>query len=65
MDRETDNIHTFNERIDAFKRRDISDMVMLVTDDVKINSIMFKTHKGKEGARKYWQELFNASPTSR
>lgn len=62
MDKETDNIQTFNEWIDAFKRRDISDMVMLVTDDVKINSIMFKTYKGKEGARKYWQELFNASP---
>ena len=37
-------------------------MVMPVTDDVKINSIVFKTHKAKEGACKYWQELFNASP---
>ena len=37
-------------------------MVFLLTEDVKISSIMFGTHKGKDGASKYWQELYDAFP---
>ena len=37
-------------------------MVSLLTDDVKIYSVMFENYKGKNGASKYWQELFDAFP---
>ena len=37
-------------------------MVSLLTDDVNINSIMFQNYKGKDGATKYWQELFTIFP---
>lgn len=55
-------IHTFNQWITAFKAHDISKMVLLLSEDVKISSITFETYKGKDGASKYWQELYNAFP---
>ena len=40
-------------------------MVSLLTDDVNINSIIFQNYKGKDGATKYWQELFTIFPNIR
>ena len=40
-------------------------MVSLLTNDVSINSILFQNYKGKEGAIKYWQELFTLFPNIR
>ncbi|HZA70158.1 MAG TPA: nuclear transport factor 2 family protein [Nitrososphaeraceae archaeon] len=56
------NVPIFHDWIDAFRRRDIPKMVSLLTDDVNINSIMFQNYKGKDGATKYWQELFTIFP---
>jgi steroid delta-isomerase-like uncharacterized protein len=56
------NIHSFNEWVNAFRGHDISKMVSLVTDDVRINSIIFGTYKGKDEASKYWQELYDVFP---
>jgi limonene-1,2-epoxide hydrolase len=40
-------------------------MVSLLTNDVSINSILFQNYKGKEGAIRYWQELFTLFPNIR
>ena len=40
-------------------------MVSLLTNDVSIRSILFQNYKGKEGAIKYWQELFTLFPNIR
>jgi predicted ester cyclase len=37
-------------------------MVSLLTDDVRIISIIFGTYKSKDGASKYWQELYDVFP---
>jgi hypothetical protein len=37
-------------------------MVSLLTDDVKIESLVFGTHIGKEGATNYWEQLYNTFP---
>ena len=37
-------------------------MIPFLREDVKINSIAFGTHKGKVGASKYWQELYDTFP---
>lgn len=55
-------VHIFNDWVNAFRSRDIPKMVSLLTDDVKIYSVMFENYKGKNGASKYWQELFDAFP---
>ncbi|CAN5174418.1 hypothetical protein BH18THE2_BH18THE2_41750 [soil metagenome] len=55
-------IHIFNQWITAFKAHDISKMALLLTENVRINSITFGNYKGKDGATKYWQELYNAFP---
>ena len=56
------NIHSFNEWVNAFRGHDIPKMVSLVTEDVRINSIIFGTYKGKDEASKYWQELYDVFP---
>ena len=58
-------MHIFLDWIDAFRRRDIADMASLLTNDVSIHSILFQNYKGKEGAIKYWQELFTLFPNIR
>jgi steroid delta-isomerase-like uncharacterized protein len=58
----SNNVHTLNDWIDAFRRRDIPKMVSLLTDDVKINSIIFQNCEGKDGATIYWQKLFTIIP---
>jgi steroid delta-isomerase-like uncharacterized protein len=62
LKKENNNVPIFHDWIDAFRRRDIPKMVSLLTDDVNINSIMFQNYKGKDGATKYWQELFTIFP---
>ena len=37
-------------------------MVSLLTDDSRINSIVFGTYIGKDGATEYWQQLYNVFP---
>jgi steroid delta-isomerase-like uncharacterized protein len=56
------NICTFNEWLVAFRIHDIPKMVSLLTDNVKINSILFGTYEGKDEASKYWQQLYNTFP---
>jgi steroid delta-isomerase-like uncharacterized protein len=56
------NISTFNEWLAAFRIHDIPKMVSLLTDNVKINSILFGTYEGKDEASKYWQQLYNTFP---
>jgi hypothetical protein len=56
---EKDMIQTFSEWITAFIVHNIFKMVALLADDVKISSIIFGIYKGREGASKYWQELYN------
>ena len=56
------NISTFNEWLVAFRTHDISKMVSLLTDDARINSIIFGTYIGKDGATEYWQLLYNVFP---
>jgi steroid delta-isomerase-like uncharacterized protein len=58
----SNNVHILNDWIDAFRGRDIPKMVSLLTDDVKINSIIFQNYEGKDGATKYWQKLFTIIP---
>ena len=61
-DTNNNNIHTFNEWVNAFRAHDIPRMVSLLTDDVRIISIIFGTYKSKDGASKYWQELYDVFP---
>ena len=53
------NISIFNEWLAAFRTHDIPKMVSLLTDDSRINSIVFGTYIGKDGATEYWQQLYN------
>ena len=59
------NIHIFKLWTTAFKAHNIPKMILLLTEDVKIISITFGTYKGKDGATKYWQELYDAFPDSK
>lgn len=56
------NISTFNEWLAAFKVHDIPKMVSLLTDDARINSIVFGTYTGRDEASEYWQQLYNVFP---
>jgi steroid delta-isomerase-like uncharacterized protein len=58
----SNNIQTFNEWINAFRAHDIPRMISLLTDDVRIDSIIFGAYKSKDGASKYWQELYDVFP---
>jgi steroid delta-isomerase-like uncharacterized protein len=53
---------TFGEWLSAFQERNIQKMVSLLTDDVKIESLVFGTHIGKEGATNYWEQLYKTFP---
>ena len=52
----------FGDWLSAFQERNIQKMVSLLTDDVKIESLVFGTHIGKEGATNYWEQLYNTFP---
>jgi ketosteroid isomerase-like protein len=59
LENEGMNISTFNEWLAAFKVHDIPKMVSLLTDDARINSIVFGTYTGRDEASEYWQQLYN------
>jgi len=40
----------------------IPQMVSLLTDDARINSIVFGTYTGRDEASEYWQQLYNVFP---
>jgi steroid delta-isomerase-like uncharacterized protein len=52
----------FGDWLSAFQERNIQKMVSLLTDDVKIESLVFGTHIGKEGATNYWEQLYKTFP---
>jgi|RhiMetStandDraft_8_1073273.scaffolds.fasta_scaffold67014_1 steroid delta-isomerase-like uncharacterized protein len=52
----------FGDWLSAFQERNIQKMVTLLTDDVKIESLVFGTHIGKEGATNYWEQLYKTFP---
>ena len=52
----------FGDWLSAFQEHNIQKMVSLLTDDVKIESLVFGTHIGKEGATNYWELLYNTFP---
>ena len=52
----------FGDWLSAFQEHNIQKMVSLLTDDVKIESLVFGTHIGKEGATNYWEQLYNTFP---
>ena len=52
-------IQTFSAWITAFIVHEILKMVALLAVDVNNSSIMFGIYNGREGANKYWQELYN------
>lgn len=53
---------TFGDWLSAFQERNVQKMVSLLTDDVKIESLVFGTHIGKEGAANYWEQLYKTFP---
>ena len=59
MANEKDMIQTFSAWITAFIVHEILKMVALLAVDVNNSSIMFGIYNGREGANKYWQELYN------
>ena len=54
--------NTFGEWLSAFRERNIQKMVSLLTDDVKIESLVFGTHTGRDGATNYWEQLYKTFP---
>jgi steroid delta-isomerase-like uncharacterized protein len=54
--------NTFGEWLSAFQERNIQKMVSLLTDDVKIESLVFGTHTGRDGATNYWEQLYKTFP---
>ena len=52
----------FGDWLSAFQERNIQKMVSLLTDDAKIESLVFGTHIGREGATNYWEQLYNTFP---
>ena len=62
-DKNSTNIHNiFNKWLNSFKTRNIPKMTGLLTDNIKISSLLFRNYNGIKGARKYWDELFKAFP---
>jgi hypothetical protein len=58
------NISTFNEWLVAYRIHATPKTVSLLTDDARINSIVFGTcfYVGKDEATEYWQLLYNVFP---
>jgi steroid delta-isomerase-like uncharacterized protein len=53
---------TFEDWLSAFQQHNVRKMVSLLTDDAKIESLVFGTHIGKEEATNYWRELYKTFP---
>jgi steroid delta-isomerase-like uncharacterized protein len=54
--------NTFENWLSAFQQHDVQKMVSLVTDDVRIESLVFGMHRGKEEATNYWEQLYKTFP---
>jgi steroid delta-isomerase-like uncharacterized protein len=52
----------FEEWLSAFQQHNVQKMVSLLTDDAKIESLVFGTHIGKEEATNYWEQLYKTFP---
>jgi steroid delta-isomerase-like uncharacterized protein len=53
---------TFEDWLFAFQIHDIPKMVSLLTDDVRIGSLVFGMHIGADEATKYWEQLYQTFP---
>lgn len=53
---------TFGDWLSAFQEHNVQKMVSLLTEDVKIASLVFGTYKGKEEASNYWERLYKTFP---
>lgn len=54
--------NTFGDWLSAFQEHNVQKMVSLLTDDAKIESLVFGTHIGKEEATNYWEQLYKTFP---
>jgi steroid delta-isomerase-like uncharacterized protein len=54
--------NTFRDWLSAFQQHNVQKMVSLLTDDAKIESLVFGTHIGKEEATNYWEQLYKTFP---
>lgn len=52
----------FKDWLSAFQLHNVQKMVSNLTDDVKIESLVFGTHIGKDGATNYWELLYRMFP---
>jgi steroid delta-isomerase-like uncharacterized protein len=52
----------FEDWLSAFQQHNVQKMVSLLTDDAKIESLVFGTHIGKEEATNYWEQLYKTFP---
>jgi steroid delta-isomerase-like uncharacterized protein len=52
----------FEDWMSAFQQHNVQKMVSLLTDDAKIESLVFGTHIGKEEATNYWEQLYKTFP---
>jgi steroid delta-isomerase-like uncharacterized protein len=52
----------FKDWLSAFQLHNVQKMVSILTDDVKIESLVFGTHVGKNAATNYWERLYRMFP---
>ncbi|MGA6921907.1 MAG: nuclear transport factor 2 family protein [Nitrososphaeraceae archaeon] len=52
----------FKDWLSAFQLHNVQKMVSNLTDDVKIESLVFGTHFGKDAATNYWELLYRMFP---
>jgi len=52
----------FKDWLSAFQLHNVQKMVSNLTDDVKIESLVFGTHIGKDKATNYWELLYKMFP---
>jgi steroid delta-isomerase-like uncharacterized protein len=52
----------FKDWLSAFQLHNVQKMVSNLTDDVKIESLVFGTHIGKDAATNYWELLYRKFP---
>jgi steroid delta-isomerase-like uncharacterized protein len=52
----------FKDWLSAFQLHNVQKMVSNLTDDVKIESLVFGTHIGKDAAANYWEQLYRMFP---
>lgn len=52
----------FKDWLSGFQLHNVQKMVSNLTDDVKIESLVFGTHIGKDAATNYWELLYRMFP---